>query len=189
MTDTAEHWQERMTALQTEITANTQALADAQVALADAKLEGASTSDIVVQLHTLRDEAEALQSAHAEAQTRLQAAHARDMAARQADALKLAHAAAKDRIEAAVTLDKAMVDAEAALVAFRDAGFRHAQHTSAAGRRALSHAKLEAGEPLRGAMLHHAPTFAAIMQTPRTNADLRRPLKDWVSLQTPLEGK
>lgn len=188
MTDTAEHWQERIAALQAETAMNTQALAAAQAALATAKLEGTPTTDFVAELHDLRDETEALQSAQAEAQRRFAAASARDQEAVQAEALKLAHKAAKARHKAAEELDEAMGQAQQALTAFRAAGLDYMRHIAASGGRAPSYAKMEAGEPLRGAMLHHAPTLAAILQTPRTVADLRRPLSGWVAQQTPWKG-
>lgn len=78
--------------------------------------------------------------------------------------------------------------AEKALVKFNGHGFAYLSHISKAGIKAPSHAKMVAGEFVRGAMMHAAPTLAEVLMVPRAAAEHRQPLAGIAARQTPWES-
>lgn len=187
MNMTSEHWRDRIAQIDSKIEAQHAKITAAQDSAADA-VAGGTEADLGTALQIHMAELQALQAGRTKAQDMLNTALAAEQAVRAEAEMKLAHKAAKARHDAAAELDEALMFAEKALVRFNGHGFTYSTHISNAGRKAPSHAKMVAGEFIRGASMHAAPTLAAILMVPRAAPEHRLPLAGIAARQTPWES-
>lgn len=187
MNMTSEHWSDRLAQIDSKILAQHAKITAAQDSAADA-VAGGTEADLGTALQIHMAELQALQAGRTKAQDMLTTALAAEQAVRAEAEMKLAHKAAKARHDAAAELDEALMFAEKALVRFNGHGFTYSTHISNAGRKPPSHAKMVAGEFIRGASMHAAPTLAAILMVPRAAPEHRLPLAGIAARQTPWES-
>lgn len=186
MNMTSDGWRDRVAQIDSKIEAQHAKIAAAQDSAADA-VAGGNEPDIGNALQIHMSELQALQAGRTKAEAERASALTAEQAVRAEAEMKLAYKAAKARHDAAAELDEALTFAEKALVRFNGHGFTYSAHISNAGRKAPSQIRLASGEFVRGAMMHAAPTLAAVLMVPRTAPEFRVPLQGIAARQTPWE--
>ena len=183
-TTPAEHWRRRIAEIDARIEKQKTQVAAAESDAAKAVANGEELN-IGVSLPVLLAELKALEAGRVSALEELDRVIAAEASIKAEAELKLANKAARDRHVAASELDEALTQVETAWLRFLGAGVSLRSHLMAADRPAPSHAKMAAGEAVRGALMYLAPTFARTLMVSRTIANQRVPLASIAAIQTP----
>ena len=170
----------------------TERLAEAEAGLQKAKDTAARAvledgEDASRELTVWRDRIDAVKAALAAAQRGLREAEQAVTAKEQAKALAKAHEAARQRHLAALDFDTAMAAAEDAYQRFLAHGMQYRTHLVNAGHTPPSHAKMLAGEAVRGAVTVGALTLSAALDCRPHSRETRLPLASWSAQQTPFQ--
>lgn len=180
-------WRAKIEALEGRLAEAEQGLEKAKQTAARNVLEDGE--DASREIATWRDRIDAVKAALGEAQRNLRAAEDAVTARQRAKARQKADEAARQRHLAALDFDTAMAAAEQALHRFHAAGLEHRQHMIDAGEQVPSHAKMTAGEAIRGAVTTAAFSLSGILDCRPHSRESRVPLASHSARQTPWKAE
>lgn len=179
--DEAAHWQNQIATLEEKITAQDDAVTEAQEGASQAALTGDDTDTAVRQVAHARDVLDALHTALGEARRHLRAAEK----AVAAEARDVAHDRAKSiarrRIETADQLDEYMTAVDRLVTEWTSLGTDLARETEAAGMRPCGTNGHD--YRIRAATWATAPAFMGAIEARRVSADHRVPFRQITAAQ------